>query len=218
MCNLKVKACPAELPHPAVDCNDAISPRLAGIAGKARRFFRHGVRRSSLCRLECCRLHDCADPLHPHAEAVRCPTRGKGKPSRLASGTPAAQEVRRDASLRISWPNGPIPKVSIWSARSRRTCPPDCAEIRDGCVRYEATHAIRQAEQNLERPCPWNPPIYIIALTAHAMDGEREKCLAVGMDDYLSKPLLVAELQAALERWKQAVKTTSTNHRFPHAG
>jgi two-component system, sensor histidine kinase and response regulator len=71
---------------------------------------------------------------------------------------------------------------------------------------YEAAHAIRQAEQNLERPCPWNAPIYIIALTAHAMDGDREKCLAVGMDDYLTKPVLVPELQGALERWKRAAK------------
>jgi two-component system sensor histidine kinase/response regulator len=71
---------------------------------------------------------------------------------------------------------------------------------------YEATHAIRLAEQNLECPCPWNAPIYIIALTAHAMDGDREKCLAVGMDDYLCKPVLVPELQAALERWKRAAQ------------
>ena len=37
---------------------------------------------------------------------------------------------------------------------------------------YEATQAIRQWEQSLERPCPWNAPIYIIALTAHAMEGD----------------------------------------------
>jgi len=52
---------------------------------------------------------------------------------------------------------------------------------------YEATRAIRKREQSLEQPCPWKSPVYIIAMTANAMQGDREKCLAVGMDDYLSK-------------------------------
>jgi signal transduction histidine kinase/CheY-like chemotaxis protein len=65
---------------------------------------------------------------------------------------------------------------------------------------YEATHAIRQWEQSLERPCAWNAPIYIIAVTAHAMQGDREKCLEAGMDDYLSKPVRPSELKAALQK------------------
>jgi two-component system, sensor histidine kinase and response regulator len=71
---------------------------------------------------------------------------------------------------------------------------------------YEATRAIRKWEQSAESPPPWPVPIYIIAVTAHAMEGDREKCLAVGMSDYLSKPMRVPELQAALERGGRAVQ------------
>ena len=71
---------------------------------------------------------------------------------------------------------------------------------------YEATRAIREREQGLEQPCPWKSPVYIIAMTANAMQDDREKCLAAGMDDYLSKPVRIPDLQAALERGKLAVQ------------
>ena len=67
---------------------------------------------------------------------------------------------------------------------------------------FEATRLIRKRELDTGQACPWKSPVHIIALTASAMQGDRAKCLAVGMDDYVSKPVRLAELQAALERWQ----------------
>ncbi len=58
---------------------------------------------------------------------------------------------------------------------------------------YEVAARIRSAEDG--RPTP------IIAMTAHAMPGDRERCLAAGMDDYLSKPIEPEQLDRVLERW-----------------
>jgi len=60
---------------------------------------------------------------------------------------------------------------------------------------FEATQAIRTSEMPGGRRVP------IIALTAHAMQGDRERCLQAGMDGYLSKPVDVDELLAAVERF-----------------
>ena len=60
---------------------------------------------------------------------------------------------------------------------------------------FEATLAIREAEKATGRHIP------IIAMTANAMQGDREKCLAVGMDDYISKPINPKQLKQILENW-----------------
>jgi two-component system sensor histidine kinase/response regulator len=60
---------------------------------------------------------------------------------------------------------------------------------------FEATVVIRGQERRTGAHLP------IIALTAHAMTGDQDKCLAAGMDDYLSKPLKAHELYAAIDRW-----------------
>ena len=62
---------------------------------------------------------------------------------------------------------------------------------------YEATGRIRAFESEFDRYTP------VIGLTANAMKGDREKCIEAGMDDYVSKPIRIADLLAAIDRIKQ---------------
>lgn len=71
----------------------------------------------------------------------------------------------------------------------------------------QASRAIREIESGSGRRVP------IVAVTAHVLDGDREECLAAGMDDYLTKPISIEKLEEKLDRWlkrsgKEAVAGT----------
>jgi two-component system, sensor histidine kinase and response regulator len=74
----------------------------------------------------------------------------------------------------------------------------DCQmPVMDG---YEATRRLRQGEAS-QAGTAGLKPLTIIALTAHAMQGDRQVCIDAGMDDYLSKPITLASLGDVLSRW-----------------
>jgi CheY-like chemotaxis protein/HPt (histidine-containing phosphotransfer) domain-containing protein len=80
----------------------------------------------------------------------------------------------------------------------------DCdMPVMDG---FEATAEIRRKEHAAERPLAC-----IVALTANALEGERERCLSAGMDDYLSKPFSAAQLNQLLEQYLDPAPSTGSD-------
>jgi len=65
---------------------------------------------------------------------------------------------------------------------------------------FELTAEVRAAEE-ADRATSQHRRAPIIAVTANALEGEAERCIAAGMDDYLSKPLAMADLKATLRKW-----------------
>ena len=81
--------------------------------------------------------------------------------------------------------------VAAWHERRFDLIVMDCQmPAMDG---FEATRAIRDAEGG-------DAHIPIVAATANALDGDRERCLAAGMDDYVSKPITKSEIGGVLDR------------------
>jgi len=72
---------------------------------------------------------------------------------------------------------------------------------------FEATAAIREKEQSTGRHLP------IIAMTAHALKGDQERCLSAGMDAYISKPIRTNELFATIERLLGKGQEPGASHR-----
>jgi CheY-like chemotaxis protein/HPt (histidine-containing phosphotransfer) domain-containing protein len=72
----------------------------------------------------------------------------------------------------------------------------------------EATRLVRE-RQNQKAEFPnYKSPIIVVAMTASAMQGDREKCLAAGMDDYIAKPVRPEDVRAMVERWAEAAART----------
>jgi len=154
------------------------------------------------------RLADAADPPAPHAAAssLLAPAAATTGGARvlLAEDNPVNQEI----ALAMLKSLGCSVHVAENGTQALEACQRhpfdlifmDCMmPLMDG---IEASRRIRAQETGAAR-------IPIVALTASAMEGDRQRCLDAGMDDYVSKPFTRAQLQAMLHKWGRAVASAS---------
>jgi two-component system, sensor histidine kinase and response regulator len=161
------------------------------------------IRQSELLEVVCGVLHDAIipDPV-PVRPAPPPDSTGNVRPRMtgvvlLAEDNPVNQEVAKamlaSLGLRIDIANNGAEALAMAEASHYDVILMDCQmPVMDG---YQATAAIRQRRAGVPGRLP------IVALTANAMEGDRNKCLAAGMDDYLSKPYTLAQLEKMLAQW-----------------
>lgn len=144
-------------------------------------------------------------PASPSPPVVEAPTQHSDavKPARLARillaedhhvNQEVAQAMLGNLGYRTEIAQNGQEALAMWETMPVDLILMDCQmPIMDG---YTATRSIRMREAQLGKG---RTPI--VALTANAVTGDREKCLEAGMDDYLSKPFKASQLAPLLERW-----------------
>ncbi|MWW51533.1 ATP-binding protein [Pseudomonas aeruginosa] len=134
-------------------------------------------------------------PAHRQQAAGAAPPRAAGQEILLVEDNPVNQTVieamLRSLGYRVTLVADGIQAVRSAERQRYDAILMDCRlPVLDG---YSATREIRAQENGRQVP--------IIALTANALQGDRENCLQAGMNDYLAKPFKRAELQRILQRW-----------------
>jgi len=138
-------------------------------------------------------------PAEPRpAQAPRCAAAPIGAAILVAEDHPTNQQVvlrqLRQLGFEADLAADGMEALSAWRARPYRLLITDCHMPRlDG---YELSRQVRAAEREAGAG-----HIPIIAMTANALAGEMERCVAAGMDDYIAKPVTLKQLAAALNRW-----------------
>jgi signal transduction histidine kinase/DNA-binding response OmpR family regulator len=106
-----------------------------------------------------------------------------------------AIEILRNCGYDVDWVDGGELALKYLDESQYSMVFMDCHM--PGLDGYETTAKIRKKEQKAVSTAH----MPIIALTAKAMEGDREQCLAAGMDDYLAKPIQIADMQQMVEKW-----------------
>ena len=174
---------------------EAAAARAAGIAACLRKPVGQSVLRRCIAM-----TMGAAEEERPAAEALRRPAALTGARVLLVEDNPVNQELAsamlRDLGCRADVANNGCEAVTAAAQGEYDAILMDCQMPEmDG---FAATREIRESEAG-RGPALRRTPV--IALTANAMGGDRERCLAAGMDDYLAKPFEKTQLQTVLQRW-----------------
>jgi len=139
----------------------------------------------------------CRDEVHRHAAATAPRVERRGVRVLLAEDNAVNRKVALGMLKKLGFTADSVADgEQVLSALSERTYDlvlMDCQmPVMDG---YEAARRIRALEK------PGGKRIPVVAMTAYAMSGDRERCIEAGMDDYLAKPISIEALSAALASW-----------------
>jgi CheY-like chemotaxis protein/HPt (histidine-containing phosphotransfer) domain-containing protein len=175
--------------------SDDARPAEAGVSGYVHKPIRPAQLLEALCRAMSIQLH--REKKAPATPALD-PSLARRLPMRLllAEDNPINQKV----GLSVLHKLGYRADVANNGLEVLKALEQKVYDLLFLDVQMPEMDGLEAARQICARWSPERRPA-IIAMTGNALMGDREKCLAAGMDDYISKPVRISELQAALERW-----------------